>query len=112
LYLLDLPVNLGIGGAVQTGFKFAYNNNYDFAIQVDGDGQHPPAEIPKLVTAITQMEFDVIIGSRFIDKKGFLSTFSRRVGIIFFKYLIRIFSGITITDSTSGFRILIKKHLQ
>ncbi|MGD0711826.1 MAG: glycosyltransferase family 2 protein [Bacteroidales bacterium] len=110
--LIDLPVNIGIGGAVQTGFKYAYENNYDFAMQVDGDGQHPPAEIPKLITAIIQKEFDVIIGSRFINKTGFLSTFSRRLGITFFKYLIRFLCGITITDSTSGFRIISRKTLE
>jgi glycosyltransferase involved in cell wall biosynthesis len=109
--LIDLPVNTGIGGAVQTGFIYAFENNYDFAMQVDGDGQHPPTEIPKLITAILPEDFDVIIGSRFIEKVGFLSTFSRRLGIIFFKYLIRFFCGITITDSTSGFRIINRKAL-
>ena len=109
--LIDLPVNLGIGGAMQTGFKFAFGNNYDYALQVDGDGQHPPSEIPKLITAIKQNKFDVVIGSRFINNEGFRSTFSRRLGIIFFKYLLRLFCGITITDSTSGFRIINKKAL-
>ena len=109
--LINLPVNLGIGGAMQTGFKYAYENKYDFAMQVDGDGQHPPAEIPKLTKAITQNGFDVIIGSRFIENGGFMSTFSRRLGITFFKYLIRFFCGITITDSTSGFRIINDKAL-
>ena len=108
--LLDLPINLGIGGAVQTGFKFAFENNYDYAIQVDGDGQHSPAEIPKLINAITQNEYDVI-GSRFINKEGFQSSFSRRIGIIFFKYLILFYCRLEITDSTSGFRLLNKKAL-
>lgn len=109
--LIDLPINLGIGGAMQTGFKYAFENNYDFAMQVDGDGQHPPDEIPKLIAAITQNEYDVIIGSRFIENTGFLSTFTRRLGIVFFKHLIRLFCGIIITDSTSGFRIINKKAL-
>ena len=109
--LLNLPINLGIGGAVQTGFKYAFENNYDYAIQVDGDGQHSPAEIPKLINAITQNEYDVVIGSRFINKEGFQSSFSRRIGIIFFKYLILFYCRLEITDSTSGFRLLNKKAL-
>jgi len=109
--LLDLPVNIGIGGAMQTGFKYAFENRYDFAMQVDGDGQHPPAEIPKLIYAISEKERDVVIGSRFIEKGGFRSTFSRRLGIYFFRYLIKLFCGITITDSTSGFRIINRKAL-
>jgi len=109
--LLNLPVNIGIGGAVQTGFIYAYENGYDFAIQVDGDGQHPPAEIPKLINAISEKGVDIVIGSRFIEKTGFLSTFSRRMGIYFFRYLIKLFCGEIITDSTSGFRIINKKTL-
>ena len=109
--LLNLPINLGIGGAVQTGFKYAFENNYDYAIQVDGDGQHSPAEIPKLINAITQNEYDFVIGSRFINKEGFQSSFSRRIGIIFFKYLILFYCRLEITDSTSGFRLLNKKAL-
>lgn len=109
--LLNLPVNLGIGGAVQTGFKYAYANEYDYAMQVDGDGQHPASEIPKLVTGIVDKDLDVLIGSRFIQKTGYISTFSRRMGIVYFKHLLKIFCGITITDSTSGFRIINRKTL-
>lgn len=109
--LLDLPVNLGIGGAVQAGFKYAFANGYNYAMQVDGDGQHPPVEIPKLINAIIDRNLDVVIGSRFITKTGFISTFSRRLGITFFKHLLRLFCGITITDSTSGFRIINHKAM-
>jgi glycosyltransferase involved in cell wall biosynthesis len=109
--LLDLPVNLGIGGAVQTGFIYAYENGFDYAMQVDGDGQHPPSEIPKLLKTIDEAGLDIVIGSRFIEKSGFKSTFSRRMGINFFRYVIRLFCGITITDSTSGFRIINRKTL-
>ncbi len=109
--LLDLPVNLGIGGAMQTGYIFAFENNYDYAMQVDGDGQHPPAEIPKLVHAIIEKNLDVAIGSRFLENKGFLSSFSRRMGILFFKHLIQMLCGIKVTDATSGFRIINKKAL-
>jgi glycosyltransferase involved in cell wall biosynthesis len=109
--LLDLPVNLGIGGAMQTGFQYAYENDYDYAMQVDGDGQHPACEIPKLVNAILNGNSNVVIGSRFIENKGFLSTFFRRMGITFFKHLLKIFYGVSISDTTSGFRIIDRKAL-
>ena len=110
--LLDLSVNVGIGGTVQTGYIYAFENEYDFAIQVDGDGQHPPEEIPKLIKVIQQENIDVVIGSRFIDKSGFQSTFFRRMGINYLRFLIKALSGLKITDSTSGFRILNKKALE
>ncbi len=102
---IQLPVNLGIGGAVQTGFIYAHRNGYDFAIQVDGDGQHPACEIPKLIDKIIKNNFDVVIGSRFIDNEGFQSTFMRRRGILFFNRLLKMLCSVQITDSTSGFRI-------
>ena len=108
---LDLPVNLGIGGAVQTGFIYAANNNFDAAIQLDGDGQHPANEIEKLLQPIINNEADVVIGSRFIEKTGFQSTFSRRMGINYFKFLNKLLLNILITDNTSGFRALNKKAL-
>jgi glycosyltransferase involved in cell wall biosynthesis len=109
---LDLPVNLGIGGAVQTGFKFAREYNFDIAIQLDGDGQHPPNKIADLITPILSKEADVVIGSRFINKEGFQSTTLRRFGINYFKRLNKTLTGINITDSTSGFRAINKKTLE
>lgn len=109
--VLDLPMNLGIGGAVQTGIKYACHNNYDFAIQLDGDGQHPPAEIFKLLHAQKNFSADVVIGSRFIDRQGFQSSAMRRLGIKYFYLLNRIFTGNHIFDSTSGFRLLNKKAI-
>ncbi|WP_457836022.1 glycosyltransferase family 2 protein, partial [Staphylococcus aureus] len=67
--LLDLPVNLGIGGAVQSGFLYAYLNDYDYVIQLDGDGQHIPSEIKRLISAFEETGADIIIGSRFLEKK-------------------------------------------
>src|ERR1700712_779146 len=96
--VLDLPMNLGIGGAVQTGFKYAMNNHFDFAIQLDGDGQHPPAEIIKLLNAQVNLSADIVIGSRFIDKEGFQSSFARRMGIKYFYLLNRLFTGNHIFD--------------
>lgn len=102
--VINLPCNLGIGGAVQTGYKYAYENGYDYAIQVDGDGQHDPMYLELLHKKIKE-GYNFVIGSRFIEKKGFQSTFTRRVGIQFFYHLIKILSREKITDATSGFRI-------
>lgn len=108
---IHLPVNLGIGGAVQTGFRYAAENGFDFAIQVDGDGQHPAEEIPGMVKAALDRGFDVTIGSRFIQKEGFQSSFMRRTGINYFRRLNKMLTGITIYDTTSGFRLLNRKAL-
>jgi glycosyltransferase involved in cell wall biosynthesis len=109
--LLDLPVNLGIGGAVQTGFRYAFENGFDYAVQVDGDGQHPAQEIPKLLEALQTTNANVAIGSRFIRKEGFQSTGMRRMGINYLKNLIRLLTGVSILDNTSGFRMLDRKAL-
>ncbi len=109
---IDLPINLGIGGAVQTGFKYALLHGFDIAIQLDGDGQHPSEQIPELVAPILKGEADVVIGSRFIEKVGFQSTYLRRSGINYFKRLTKVLTGLTITDSTSGFRAIDKKTLE
>jgi glycosyltransferase involved in cell wall biosynthesis len=108
---LDLPVNLGIGGGMQSGYKYAFRNGYQFAVQMDGDGQHPAVELPKLLREAQRHEADVIIGSRFIEGKGFQSSFFRRLGINYFKWLNRILIGQTIHDSTSGFRVFNRKTL-
>ncbi|MFI5222596.1 MAG: glycosyltransferase family 2 protein, partial [Bacteroidia bacterium] len=107
--LLDLPVNLGIGGAVQTGFKYAFENNFDIALQLDGDGQHPAGEIEKIITPILSGDADVVIGSRFIERTGFQSSAVRRIGITFLEHLIKRFVHQNIRDCTSGFRALNKK---
>lgn len=110
--VLDLPMNIGIGGAVQTGLKYARNNGFDFAIQLDGDGQHPPCEINKLISAYEKSFADVVIGSRFIDKKGYQSSMVRRAGIGYFYRLNKLFTGNYIYDSTSGFRLMNKKAIR
>lgn len=103
IYKIDLPSNLGIGGAVQTGYKFACNNGYDIAIQVDGDGQHNPSYIYDLIDQINS-GYNLCLGSRFINKTGFQSTFLRRIGIKYFSSLITLITKEKITDPTSGFR--------
>lgn len=110
--VLNLPVNLGIGGAVQTGFKYAYSNGYDFAFQVDGDGQHPAEELPKLIQAQQANGWNITIGSRFIEKTGFQSSSLRRTGINYFKHLIKFLTGLRITDTTSGFRMIDRQALE
>ena len=99
-----LPVNLGIGGAVQTGHRYALLNDYDVDIQVDGDGQHDISHVPTLLAEI-ERGGNIVVGSRFIEhSEGFQSTGLRRAGINWLKHLIRRATGLTITDCTSGFR--------
>jgi len=100
----DLPVNLGIGGAVQTGYLYAYENNYDIAIQVDGDGQHNPEFIGDIIKPIYEKKADMVIGSRFINNEGFQSSMFRRAGIAILKITLAISTKRSFTDPTSGFR--------
>jgi len=109
---IDLPVNLGIGGAVQTGYKYALRNGFDIAVQMDGDGQHPPGELQKILNPLVQNTADVVIGSRYITKEGFQSSSLRRAGINYFKWLNKKLVGVTVFDSTSGYRALNKKALE
>jgi len=103
--VIDLPFNLGIGGAVQTGFLFARNHHYDIAIQYDGDGQHKAEEIQTLLAPLRQGKADVVIGSRFCENRaGFKSSFSRRIGIKIFELVNWLIIRKQITDNTSGFR--------
>lgn len=108
---IDLPINLGIGGAMQTGFLYAKENNFDIAIQLDGDGQHLPEYIPTIIDPIINGEANIAIGSRFFSKTGFQSTSLRRVGIKYFSKLNNLLVGVKILDSTSGFRALDKKAI-
>ena len=101
---ISLPANLGIGGAVQSGYLYAAQNDYDIAIQIDGDGQHDPAYIEKLIEPIVNGEADMTIGSRFIEKEGFQTSFLRRLGIGIIRGVIKICCGTKATDTTSGFR--------
>ena len=106
---ISLPVNLGIGGAVQSGYLYAAQNGYDIAIQIDGDGQHDPAYIEKLIEPIVRGESDMTIGSRFIEKQGFQTSFMRRLGINLIRVIIKLCCGVTATDTTSGFRATSKE---
>jgi glycosyltransferase involved in cell wall biosynthesis len=111
--VIHLPCNLGIGGAVQTGFKFACLQGYDAALQFDGDGQHLASEIAPLLVHIESGQADVVIGSRFHSgSQGFKSTPVRRIGIKIFSLLNSLLIRQKITDNTSGFRAYNKKALQ
>ena len=110
--VLDLPFNLGIGGAMQAGYKYAYEKGYDIAIQVDADGQHDPKEIPKLLSALTEKKANMVIGSRFLGDSEFKSSMMRRIGISIFSHVISIIVGQKITDPTSGFRAANRKAIQ
>lgn len=101
---LNLPVNLGIGGCVQSGYQYAVENGYDVTVQMDGDGQHDPAYLMEIVQPVLDGECDICIGSRFVTKEGFQTSFMRRVGIRFLSWLIRLLCGEHVLDVTSGFR--------
>ncbi len=101
------PFNLGIGGAVQSGFSYALDNGYDFLVQVDGDGQHDPTEIGKLSAAMEEEpQVDMVCGSRFITKeRDYVAPISRRTGIHIFAFVLSRIVGQRVTDPTSGFRL-------
>jgi glycosyltransferase involved in cell wall biosynthesis len=102
--VIDLPYNLGIGGAVQAGYMYAYNNQYEVVVQFDGDGQHVAKEIKKIISPLKEGVADYVVGSRFINYEGFVSSSIRRLGISFLSNLIKKISGVGIKDVTSGFR--------
>lgn len=111
--VIDLPKNLGIGGAVQTGFKYAARHGYATAIQFDGDGQHLAVEIPKLLSRLASDRVNMVIGSRFLEKQaGYRSTFIRRLGIRLFAGLNSLLIGQLVTDNTSGFRAYDRRAIE
>ena len=102
--VLSLPFNVGIGGAVQTGFRYALEHGYELAVRLDGDGQHDASEIPKVLEPIEAGEADLVIGSRFVDPGGtYRPPFARRIGIRIFARLVSVLGGQRVTDTTSGF---------
>ncbi|MCX7974792.1 MAG: glycosyltransferase family 2 protein [Candidatus Aminicenantes bacterium] len=110
--IIDLPANVGIGGAVQTGFLYSLRKNYDLAIQIDGDGQHEASEIQKIIEPILTNQADMVIGSRFLLPSKYRSTWLRRLGIKIFSLLNLIFLGEKFTDSTSGFRAFNRRAIE
>ncbi len=109
---VNLPINLGIGGAVQTGYRYAYYHGYETAVQIDGDGQHDAAYLGKLLRTLEGSGVDMVIGSRFIENEGFQSSKLRRVGIRYFTRLIKLLTGQEITDPTSGMRMVNRRLMK
>ena len=109
---LDIPVNLGIGGSVQTGYRYALEQGYDIAVQFDGDGQHDARYIRDLIAPIENGQADVVIGSRFIAREGFQSSTMRRLGISFLSSLIHILCGVRVRDATSGMRAVNRRMIE
>ena len=109
---LSLPINLGIGGGMQSGYRYAVEKDYDIAIQFDGDGQHNAEYINDLISPIEAGEADLVIGSRFIDKKGFQTSFMRRMGINLLGAVLKLCGKVKITDATSGFRAASKELIK
>lgn len=110
--VISLSVNLGIGGAVQTGYLYALENDYDIAVQLDGDGQHDPSYLKELVKPIESGEASICIGSRFVLKEGFQSSSLRKAGISFLSFVIHLCTGKKIKDVTSGFRAVNREYIE
>jgi glycosyltransferase involved in cell wall biosynthesis len=110
-HVLRLPFNLGIGGAMQTGFRFAFEQGYDVAVQIDGDGQHDPSELPKILGPVLAGEADLSVGSRFTGAGAYRSSFVRRIGIKIFASVVSAVGGQKVTDATSGFRAVNRRGI-
>jgi len=109
---IHLPLNLGIGGGVQAGYLYASEKDYDIVVQMDGDGQHNPAYIEALIKPIVDKGSDFTIGSRFIEKRGFQTSFMRRLGIKILQLVIKLCCGYNVSDATSGFRAVSKNLIK
>ena len=110
--VVNLVINMGIGGAVQTGYRYARDNHYDIAVQIDGDGQHDVSFLAEMIKLIEENKADVVIGSRFVEKEGFQSSQMRRVGINFLSILAWILTGVRVKDITSGYRVINRKFIK
>ncbi|MHC4107459.1 MAG: glycosyltransferase family 2 protein [Planctomycetota bacterium] len=110
--LISLPFNLGIGAAMQTGYRYAAENGYDVAVQVDGDGQHPATEIRQLLRRLEAGDADLVIGSRFLKPGEYQQSPTRAAGSRILQYLLRMLAGEKFTDCTSGFRAANRKVIQ
>jgi glycosyltransferase involved in cell wall biosynthesis len=111
-HVIRLPFNLGIGGAVQTGFRYAWEQGYELAVRVDGDGQHDPSQIDRVLAPVLAGEADIAVGSRFVDTNdGYRSSRSRRVGISLLAWVVSRIVRRRVTDTTSGFQALNRKGI-
>jgi glycosyltransferase involved in cell wall biosynthesis len=110
--VLRLPFNVGIGGAVQTGYQYALEHGFELAIQVDGDGQHDPSEIASVLEPVLDGRADLAVGTRFAEGGGYRGTRVRRVGIRIFAAVVSLMVGQRVSDTTSGFRAVNRKALR
>lgn len=110
--VLNLPINLGIGGAVQAGYRYAWENGYDAAAQIDGDGQHDVAFLEGMLELLEDGQADEVIGSRFVEKEGFQSSHLRRIGIRLLSFLGWMLTGVLVKDITSGYRVVNRKFIR
>ncbi len=111
-HVVQLPFNLGIGGAVQTGFKYAAEGGYELAVRCDGDGQHDPSQLGKVIAPVLAGEVDIAIGSRFVGEGGYQSSVTRRVGIRLLAWIVSAIARQRVTDTTSGFQALNRRALE
>lgn len=110
--VVRLPFNLGIGGAVQTGLRYAHERGYDIVVRLDGDGQHDPAELPKLLDALAAGGANVVVGSRFAGgERSYRPPLARRIGIVWFAHLVSLVTRSRVTDTTSGFQALDRRAI-
>jgi len=110
-HVIRLPFNLGIGGAMQTGYRYAFDQGYDLAVQVDGDGQHDPAQLPLILKPLLDGNADLVVGSRFAGPGAYRSTLARRIGIRIFAGVVSAVVRQRVTDTTSGFRAVNRKGI-
>ncbi len=110
--VLNLPVNLGIGGAMQAGYHYANRHDYDIAVQFDADGQHQAGEIEKLLGPLAAGESDMVVGSRFLIPGGYRAGFARKAGMRIFSSLVSVILGMRVTDTTSGFRAVNRRVIE
>jgi glycosyltransferase involved in cell wall biosynthesis len=109
--VLRLPYNLGIGAAVQTGLKYAADEDYDVAVQIDGDGQHDPAELALLLAPVLSRDADIAVGTRFAGPRRYRASLSRRIGIVLFAAVVSVIVRQKVTDTTSGFRAMNRRGI-
>jgi len=110
-HVIRLPFNLGIGGAVQTGFRYAWEEGYELVVRVDGDGQHDPAQLDRVLGPVLAGEADIVVGSRFAGAAGYRSSAVRRVGIRLLAWVVSAIARQRVTDTTSGFQALNRRAI-
>jgi glycosyltransferase involved in cell wall biosynthesis len=111
-HVVRLPFNLGIGGAVQTGFRYAADHGFELAVRLDADGQHDPAQLERLVAPILAGDADIVVGSRFLASSGYRAPAARRIGIALFARIVSLLVRRRVTDTTSGFQALNRRAIR